>query len=156
MSWRPPEIAGTIGLPAGRTPVTAERVPIFYSAWRSATTGMKPGSQHPSGAHVSPSRTSCLHLFGRHLREASSSSYPSSFLRALPPGGFLRSAIPAPPASRLLPSTSGDPPLGRIYANVPRPCSGPDDRTEENGPRPLNDPAGGNGEGVGRNAGCGA
>ena len=33
MSWRPPEIAGTIGLPAGRTPVTAERVPIFYSAW---------------------------------------------------------------------------------------------------------------------------
>lgn len=31
MSWRPPEIAGTIGRPAGRTAVTAERVPIFYS-----------------------------------------------------------------------------------------------------------------------------
>lgn len=36
MSRWPPEIAGTISHPAGRSAVTAERVPIFYSARSSS------------------------------------------------------------------------------------------------------------------------
>ena len=41
MSRWPPEIAGTISHPAGRSAVTAERVPIFYSA-RSSSPSFHP------------------------------------------------------------------------------------------------------------------
>ena len=52
MSRWPPEIAGTISHPAGRSAVTAERVPIFYSARSSSP------SFHPHALSLSLSLSS--------------------------------------------------------------------------------------------------
>lgn len=53
MSRWPPEIAGTISHPAGRSAVTAERVPIFYSARSSSP------SFHPHAYSLSLSLFRC-------------------------------------------------------------------------------------------------
>lgn len=58
MSRWPPEIAGTISHPAGRSAVTAERVPIFYSA-RSSSPSFHPRHSLSLFSAARPPSTVC-------------------------------------------------------------------------------------------------